>query len=105
MYPVSTSVWNRNLDANKRHNSEITDRLKGFGKVIGGSYSKRLQVCGLDARKAMNLKWRWAGHFALKYGYWCKSVLEFSFHCFIFISVYWKDDIKRVAGLNWMQVA
>ncbi|KAL0839312.1 hypothetical protein ABMA28_016056 [Loxostege sticticalis] len=60
-------------------------------------------------KRIANLKWQWAGHIARKSDSWCKDLLEWRpwehKRPVGRPQMRWKDDIRKVAGQNWMLVA
>ncbi|RVE53061.1 hypothetical protein evm_002359 [Chilo suppressalis] len=56
-----------------------------------------------------SLKWQWAGHIARKHGSWGKAVLEWrpwgEKRPRGRPQMRWKDDVRKTAGTNWMEVA
>ncbi|KAL0831265.1 hypothetical protein ABMA28_002113 [Loxostege sticticalis] len=60
-------------------------------------------------KRIANLKWQWAGHMARKSDSWCKDLLEWRpwehKRPVGRPQMRWKDDIRKVAGQNWMLVA
>ena len=61
------------------------------------------------SKRIAKLKWEWAGHVARKHNSWRKIILEWrpwdQTRPRGRPQMRWKDDIKKVAGSNWIQTA
>ena len=61
------------------------------------------------SKRIAKLKWEWAGHVARKHNSWCKRILEWrpwdQTRPRGRPQMRWKDDIKKVAGSNWILTA